>query len=321
MTHGTSIAKEPNQAEKRSFPADWDIDTLRSNWIEVLQSLTQDASVSLPLKRIQYQVERSPLYQDIMARWGDMGGEERFAAWKNLLEQSGRVIQEVLPVCVLCGECCRKGSPTLQLEDLELLKAGKIPWDQLYTIRRGQPVHSPFSNDVSFLVDERVKIREKQATRECVFFDHATDQCLVYADRPAQCRAQACWDPTVAEDLSKQPYLTRRDVFANIELLLDLIAEHDRRCSFDALKESFERLGASKGETIDEVLGILAYEDHFRNFLAEQLKIPPQNLDLVFGKSLAELVPLFGFRVEDRPDGSRCLVPEQERSDLDDEPA
>lgn len=311
MTRLSEATKESNQRE-RTYPTDWDIETLQSNWIQHLHNMIREASVSMPLKRIQYQVEHSPVYQEITARWGDMRGEERLATWKKLLEQSGRAIQEVLPVCVLCGECCRKGSPTLQLEDLELLKGGKLPWDQLFTIRRGQPVHSPFDDEISFLVDERVKVREKPGTQECVFFDHATDQCLVYMDRPAQCRAQACWDPTLAEDVSKQPYLTRRDVFADVELLLDLIAEHDRRCSFDALKQAFERLAANQGENIDEILSLLAYEDHFRHFLGEQLKIPSQNLDMVFGKSLADLVPLFGFRVEEGADGSKCLVPDQE---------
>jgi len=309
MTQPSETEFESNQRE-RAFPADWNIETLRDNWTEHLKSVMQDASISIPLKRVLYQVERSPVYQEITARWGEMNGEERLKTWKRLLEESGKALQEVLPVCVLCGECCRKGSPTLQLEDLELLKGGRIPWDQIFTIRRGQPVHSPFKNELSFLVDERVKVREKPGTQECVFFDHATDQCLVYDDRPAQCRAQACWDPTLAEDLAKQPYLTRRDVFADIELILDLIAEHDQRCSFNALKNAFERLESTNAENLDEILNLLAYEDHFRHFLGEQLKIPKENLDLLFGKSLADLVPLFGFHVVEEPDGSKCLVPE-----------
>jgi len=295
----------------RSFPADWDMDTLRANWVEHLERIFRKLPVSIPMKRVIFQVERTPVHQEIKARWNDMDGDERLRSWKRLLEESGKVLEEVLPVCVLCGECCRRGSPTLQLEDLDLLRSGRLPWNQLFTIRRGQPVRSPFKDEIAFLVDERVKVREKPGTQECVFFDHATDRCLVYADRPAQCRAQACWDPSVAEDLARQPYLTRRDVFGDIELIVELIAEHDRRCSFDALKEAFERLEASGGENLDEIVQLLAYEDHFRHFLGEQLKIPPESLDLVFGKSLADLVPLFGFRVEEQADGSKCLLAEE----------
>jgi Fe-S-cluster containining protein len=302
----------PSKQGDRAYPAIWDIQTLRNNWTEHLKSILKDASVSIPLKRVLYQVERSPVYHEITARWEDMDGDERLKTWKRLLEETAKALEEVLPVCVLCGECCRKGSPTLQLEDLELLKLGKLPWHELFTIRKGQPVRSPFKNEISFLVDERVKVREKAGTQECVFFDDATDQCLVYEDRPAQCRAQACWDPTLAEDLAKQPYLTRRDVFADIELLLDLIEEHDQRCSFSALKNAFERLEPNHAEGLDEILNLLAYEDHFRHFLGEQLKIPQENLDLVFGKSLVDLVPLFGFRIVEEPDGSKCLVPDEQ---------
>lgn len=310
MTVPTDKTSDESRRD-RSFPADWDMDTLRANWVEHLERIFRDVPVSIPLKRVIYQVERTPLHQEIKARWSDMDGDERLASWKRLLEESAKVLEEILPVCVMCGECCRRGSPTLQLEDLELLRGGRLPWNQLYTIRRGQPVRSPFKDEISFLVDERVKVREKPGTQECVFFDHATDQCMVYADRPAQCRAQACWDPSMAEDLARQPYLTRRDVFGEIELIVELIAEHDRRCSFDALKEAFERLESSSGQNLDEIVDLLAYEDHFRHFLGEQLKIPPESLDLVFGKSLADLVPLFGLRVEEHADGSKCLVAEE----------
>jgi hypothetical protein len=120
--------------------------------------------------------------------------------------------------------------------------------------------------------------------------------------------AQACWDPKEAEQVSKLPYLTRGDIFEGVELLLDIIKEHDIRCAFDKLNEAFKRLEETQGETVDEVLDLMAYEDHFRAFLAEKLNIPEDNLELVFGRSFADLSSCFGFKVEKEPDGSRCLV-------------
>ena len=128
-----------------------------------------------------------------------------------------------------------------------------------------------------------------------------------------QCRAQACWDPSVAKEMAQQPYLTRRDIFAEVELLLDLFVEHDIRCAFDKLSDAFKRLEESKGETVDEVLELLNYEDQFRHFMGEQLKIPEELLDLVFGRSFEDLVSLFGFRVIQEPDSIRCLVPDGPR--------
>jgi Fe-S-cluster containining protein len=258
-------------------------------------------------------MEQNPLYQDASTRWEGMKGTERFETWKKLLEAGLQVAQEMLPTCVRCGECCRRGSPTLHTEDLELMR-GAIPWNQVYTLRQGEPVRSPFEDDLLFLLEERIKIREKNGIGECVFFDREADKCQIYDNRPIQCRAQACWDETPGKDLAKLPYLSRGDLFNGVELLLGLIGEHDRRCSFAELDKAFKQLEETKGSSVDEVLRVLAYEDHYRRFFAEKLNIPEDTLDLVFGRSFGELVPLFGFNVEEEADGSKCLVADKPAS-------
>ncbi len=308
----TSSNEKPDKDFPVDYPGAWDKEMLRQKWIEHLQNLMNESGGDLPLKRIEYQVEQGADYQEILKRWPRMTESERTSSWKRLLESSERAIQELLPVCVQCGECCRKGSPTLMLEDLDILRQGKIPWSQLFCLRRGEPVRSPFEEKLFFLLDERIKLREKPDTQECVLFDDATNQCMVYADRPLQCRAQACWDPSEAKKLAEQSYLTRRDIFKGVELLLELISEHNGRCAFEKISDAFKRLEESRGKTADEVTELMAYEDHFRRFMGEQLKIPEDTLELVFGRSFADLAPLFGFRVTVEADGSRCLVPDRE---------
>jgi hypothetical protein len=102
----------------------------------------------------------------------------------------------------------------------------------------------------------------------------------------------------------------RKHIFEGIDLLLEVIAEHENRCSFQALAQAFEKLGASKGENIEEVLALLSYEEHFRRFVVEKFTIAPQKLALLLGRSFAEMVPLFGFRVLEEIDGTKRLVPE-----------
>ncbi|MFP5213405.1 MAG: YkgJ family cysteine cluster protein, partial [Acidobacteriota bacterium] len=229
-------------------------------------------------------------------------------AWKKLLESSEEVARELLPTCVRCGECCRLSSPTLQKDDLELVVGQKIPWNQLMTLRRGEAVRSPFERMPIFLDEDRIKIREKEGSHECVFFDAENEACGIYDNRPVQCRAQACWDPKLAEALAKKPFITRWDILKGVDLLLELIDEHDRRCSFHRLNEAFTKLEETKGESVNEVLDLMAYEDHFRRFLGDKLNIPADTLDLIFGRSYADLAALFGFKVVVDEDGSRCLV-------------
>jgi len=213
--------------------------------------------------------------------------------------------------CILCGDCCRQGSPTLHREDLEIIVRGAISRQHLVTLRKGEPVYSPYEEKPVYLKEERIKIREKPVTRECIFLDAEASRCTIYPDRPAQCRAQACWDPAPAREIAAQPCLTRRDLFRNVDLVLQLLDEHDNdnRCSFGKLEGAFDRLHKSGGESIEEVIDTLAFEDHFRTFVAERLNLSEDVLELFFGRSFSAMAGLFGFRVENKPDGARLILP------------
>jgi Fe-S-cluster containining protein len=291
-------------------PAYWDEETLRKKWMEYLEFSIKSCNIAIPMKRIQSQIENTTDYLDMMRNWPQMDGLERLNAWKRLMKTLEKLGQEALPACVQCGECCRKGSPTLHLEDLDLLQQGKIPWNQLITLRAGEPAYSPFDEKPFLVLTEYIKLREKRGSQTCIFLDDRTSLCSIYRDRPLQCRAQACWDAKPAKQLSSLPYLSRNDIFGEVELLRNIIAEHDLRCSFEKLSEAFSNLTGSDESTVARILEQLAFEDHYRNFFKEQLNIPEDTLDLVFGRSFIELVPLFGLRVVTEPDGSRCLIPD-----------
>jgi Fe-S-cluster containining protein len=291
-------------------PVHWGEGTLLQKWHEFLEYRASQSDGTIAVKRLQLQLEQLTEYLEIIRGWSKMNGSARLNAWRRLLEAAETVATKVIPMCVQCGECCRKGSPTLHEEDLELLQEGRIPWGQLVTLREGEPAYSPFDEKPFLLASECIKIREKAGSKGCVFLDDPTAQCRIYSNRPVQCRAQACWDPAQARQVAKLPHLTRSGIFEEVELLRDIIAEHDQRCSFKKLSDVFAAMAETNGREIDRVLELMAHEDHFRRFFAERLKIPEDTLDLVFGRSFAELAPLFGFQVVIEPDGSCCLVPE-----------
>ncbi|MBW2277298.1 MAG: YkgJ family cysteine cluster protein [Deltaproteobacteria bacterium] len=295
---------------KAESPASWDAQTFAARWRERLEILTDEAGPELTFKRVKYQAEQSPLYQQASSGWSELSGEQRDDIWMRLLDDSARSAAEPQPVCVRCGECCRLGSPTLESDDLELLSEERIPWSELYTMRVGEPARSPHTDQPFFLEAERIKIRETPGSNECVFLDAETCLCRIHADRPLQCRAQACWEDVDGQRFIDAEYLTRQHLFAAVEPLLEVLGKHDTRCSFERLRDSFETLKESGGHNADEAIDVLAFDEHTREFCVQQLSVPEAALDLLLGRSLSSRLKLFGFRVETAADGTRTLTPE-----------
>jgi hypothetical protein len=103
-------------------------------------------------------------------------------------------------------------------------------------------------------------------------------------------------------ELEDQPYLTKRDLFSHIEVLWDVIEAHNSKCSFEKLFTFLSQLKNEKSHEMasgiaSEIIELVSYENHFRYFMAEQLNIPSDVLDLVFGRSLEQLMEQFGYRI------------------------
>lgn len=295
---------------RRGSPASWDAELFAERWREHLEALAAGGGASMSLKRVQFQAEQSPIFRETQASWGELGGEQRLEAWKRLLEASAQSTAEPLPVCVRCGVCCRRGSPTLEIDDLDLLREEKIPWSELFTMRPGEPARSPHTDQPFFLEQERIKIREQPGSGECAFLDPQTDLCRIHADRPLQCRAQACWEEVDGQRFLDAEYLTRRHLFGAIPSLLEVLERHDERCSFERLRDAFDALGASSVERAEEAIDVLAFDEHTREFCVQQLSVPEGVVDLLLGRSLASRLKLFGYRVERGADGTRTLLPD-----------
>lgn len=306
------VTRNANQTEEAGFvgPAKWDSDALITNLYERLDFLASEQGLQLSAKRMRYQVEQDTVCQELIASWPHSDESEKVAIWKKLLRRGVETLQQIVETCVQCGECCRKSSPTLYSQDVELVRSEKIPLTNLVTLRKGEPVVSPFSNTPFYLPEECIKIREKPGTTECVFLGSETDLCSIYDKRPYQCRVQSCWNNSGIKQLTSQSILTRSLLFTGVDTLTEIMDDHDRRCRFELLNEVFDDLKESNGKKVDEVLDILAFENHYRTFMAEKLSLPQDALDLFFGRGFDKFVRLFGFRIENTPDGSHVLLPD-----------
>jgi Fe-S-cluster containining protein len=208
--------------------------------------------------------------------------------------------------CIRCGECCLKSSPTLQWQDLPLLKQGFIQRKDLFTIRRGELVRDTIVEELRASQQEMVKIREK-GQGGCIFYDAPGKACTIYGHRPVQCAALKCWDTTEFMEVYRGPKLQRKDVLED-EVLLGLIAEHEERCGYARLEEYVEQIETGGEGAIEKILDVLKLDYHVRPFASERLGISHDEMDFFFGTPLIETIRMFGLKVIRESDGSFLLT-------------
>jgi len=209
--------------------------------------------------------------------------------------------------CIRCGECCLSSSPSLQMADASLVYDGFIEKRNLYTIRTGEVVRDNIHGELKVTDKEIIKIREKENGQGCFYYDEVAKSCAIYEHRPIQCRALVCWDETEFMRVYARPKLDRRDVIRD-KNLVRLIDEQGRKCSYLEFDRCVRRI-EEEGETaVQRLLGLLRFDHDLRALTLQKLHTDPDDMDLIFGRSLKETISAFGLIVRDEPDGSFFLT-------------
>jgi Fe-S-cluster containining protein len=210
--------------------------------------------------------------------------------------------------CIRCGECCLKGSPTLQAEDLNLVKKGLIQKKALYTIRKGELVKDNINETLMVTKTELVKVREQEGEgKGCIFYNDSGKACTIYKHRPLQCVALKCWDTKEFLEVFQGPKLMRKQLIKG-QVLLGLMEEHERRCGYGLLEKLVEEIESKGEEAVEQILDLLRFDYHLRPFVADKLGLNPEEMDFFFGRPLTETIFMFGLQVDQGPDGSFILT-------------
>jgi Fe-S-cluster containining protein len=207
-----------------------------------------------------------------------------------------------ISACCRCGTCCEKGGPALHEEDRELVKSGRIPLADLYTIRKGEMARDNVRGTLEPLAAEIIKIKSLQGGKKawtCRYYNDPDNACRIYSHRPLECRALQCWDTREIERVYSVGRLQRKDLIGQVEGLWDLIADHERRCSYENLHRLALRL-KSDGSSVDaeKILEFIQYDSELRHLVIDRGSQDPEMLDFLFGRSLVRTVAQFGIRVE-----------------------
>ncbi|RMG70857.1 MAG: YkgJ family cysteine cluster protein [Nitrospirae bacterium] len=208
--------------------------------------------------------------------------------------------------CSRCGRCCKSHTPSLHKGDISLIKGGVLPLNSLYTIRKGEPVNHNIEGKVLFIDTELVKIKESRKTGYCLFYNLIDSSCSIYQHRPAQCRFFECWNPEKFKILFNSPKLTRTDIVTD-KTMLELMKAHEQRVPCGRFYELLNTEKPSEDKE-SEIVEMINYDQHFRDFLIKQSLLDPEEMDFYFGRSLIKGMQALGFSLEGSKEDGFLLI-------------
>ncbi len=212
--------------------------------------------------------------------------------------------------CQRCGECCRRGGPTLHRADEDLLQRGVLALRNLLTLRRGELVWDQPAGRLLPLDEECIKCQPKAPGWTCCFYDQESG-CGIYADRPLECRLLACWDTRALEAAYREGRLTRGDVLPADSWLMELVGLHEAHCGHERLAPLVAAWLAGAETATSGILEALRYDRSLREALAtrtaEQPDGPASMMLFLFGRPLVSTLASYGLGLRHSPDGAQLV--------------
>ncbi len=195
----------------------------------------------------------------------------------------------------------------MQIADVSLVYDGFIERGNLYTIRLGELVRDNIRGELKVTDKEIIKIKEKEKNRGCIYYDEKAKACTIYEYRPIQCKALACWDESEFMRVYARPKVDRRDIIRD-KIVLGLMNEHDRRCSYSELDKCVGQIKKEGEEAVGKILEALRFDHHIRAFTSKKLGIDLSEMGFLFGRPLTQTITMFGLKVIKKSDGSFFLT-------------
>jgi Fe-S-cluster containining protein len=198
--------------------------------------------------------------------------------------------------CRRCGTCCRKGGPSFHHADKVLIKDGVIHSKYLYTIRKGEWAYDNVRQCLEPVSSDIIKIKEKNDSWICIFFDESQSACAIYENRPLECRALKCWDTRELEDLYAKKRLTRADLISDIEGLWSLIKDHQQRCNYEIIQKLVDAIKTNPGDAKarQKLSAIIQFDTEIRKLVVSNAGLEPEMLDFLFGRPLTRMIKKMG---------------------------
>ncbi len=281
-------------------------EVMASLWEEYLTDIFPEPKKSTRFRVLRRRLEEAAGFKEIYKEWNSLAPEARAQAWRRLIETARRELAASRGVCVRCGECCEKSSPTLLVSDLPLFTQEVLTWNEVYALPAGDVVTSREGRPTT-LKEERLKVREVPGSRQCWFYQAARHQCRIYEHRPEQCRRQQCWEEPPEPDSSE--FLNREHLFGRVPEVWELIAAHRERCDRGKVREALVRLAGGEAEAGDLLFEALHFDHHLRQMLLKDWGLSTAATEILLGRSLVDFLQALGVKATLTPEGVFTIRP------------
>lgn len=210
--------------------------------------------------------------------------------------------------CLRCGACCEKGGPALHGPDLDLVRTGKLPLDDLITIRRGELAYNPVSGRVEPVAAELVKIRGIGDDWCCCYYNAASKGCSVYENRPMACGVLKCWQPEETLALVGKDLLNRLDILEKTDPLRAVVVEYEQLCPTLDIEKTRERLSAQDAGFTTSVQRQVNADLAFRDRVVRAWNLPLTRELFLFARPLFQLLQAVGCVFSSSPLGLKLVT-------------
>jgi hypothetical protein len=179
-----------------------------------------------------------------------------------------------------------------------LIEKGVIPSRYLYTIREGELARDNVKGCLKPVESDIIKIKGKEDSWTCIFFNKMRKACTIYSDRPLECRALKCWDTRELEKIYANTRLTRKDLVSGVKGLWDLIEDHQARCDYEKIRPLIKDLAGSKKKLARrKLLEIVRYDAEIRSLVVSRGGLDVEMLDFLFGRPLSKTLGNYGIKI------------------------
>jgi Fe-S-cluster containining protein len=199
-------------------------------------------------------------------------------------------------LCRRCGTCCKKGGPALHREDRELIETGRIPLKHLFTIRKDEPAYDNINNTIQPAQTDIIKVKSKVGGKECVFYNPDDSGCRIYRHRPVECRKLLCRDTREILAVYNKDRITRTELLDQTRELLDLVLDHQARCSYPQIASLADRIKRRDPEACQIVSHMIQYDNSLRHLLNEKSPNLSETIEFLLGRPLTVTISAFGIK-------------------------